>query len=130
MIPESFPADTIVPGAKRIATVFLFNFLIGHRVRKRDWLTCRDPEYNTPAPATSIQSGLLKSADILRDTTAKGVRMMPRILVVEDSPTQATHIRLVLESAGFDVDTAPDGPAALDWLRDTGFDLVLSDVLM
>ena len=31
---------------------------------------------------------------------------MTRVLVVEDSPTQAEEIRLILESAGFPVETA------------------------
>jgi signal transduction histidine kinase len=54
----------------------------------------------------------------------------PRVLVVEDSPTQARLLRLILEAEGFTVDVAGDGPAALTRLAAEPFDLVVSDVLM
>jgi signal transduction histidine kinase len=54
----------------------------------------------------------------------------PRVLVVEDSPTQARLLRLILEAEGFTVDVAGDGPAALARLAAASFDLVVSDVLM
>jgi signal transduction histidine kinase len=54
----------------------------------------------------------------------------PRVLVVEDSPTQARLLRLILEAEGFTVDVAGDGPAALMRLAAAPFDLVVSDVLM
>ena len=41
-------------------------------------------------------------------------RRAHRILVVEDSPTQAEHLRLMLEVAGFDVVCAVDAREALD----------------
>jgi signal transduction histidine kinase len=51
--------------------------------------------------------------------------------VVEDSPTQAEEIRLILESAGFHVETAADGQAGLDRLAKLpAFDVVISDVVM
>ncbi len=55
---------------------------------------------------------------------------MARILVVEDSPTQAEHLRLVLESEGYETVVASDGVQALATLADATFDLVLSDVVM
>jgi CheY-like chemotaxis protein/two-component sensor histidine kinase len=55
---------------------------------------------------------------------------MASILVVEDSPTQAQELRLILESEGFAVDTVPDGRGVPERLRSAPFDLVLSDVLM
>jgi signal transduction histidine kinase len=54
----------------------------------------------------------------------------PRVLVVEDSATQARLLRLILEDEGFTVDVAGDGPAALTQLATKPFDLVVSDVLM
>ena len=54
----------------------------------------------------------------------------PRVLVVEDSPTQARLLRLILEAEGFTVDVAGDGQAALTRLAAASFDLVVSDVLM
>jgi signal transduction histidine kinase len=53
-----------------------------------------------------------------------------RVLVVEDSPTQARLLRLILEGEGFTVDVAGDGQAALARLAEGPFDLVVSDVLM
>ncbi len=53
---------------------------------------------------------------------------MSRVLVVEDSPTQACKLALVLEDAGFDVETVPDAERAFDRLMRGNFDLVLSDL--
>ena len=54
-----------------------------------------------------------------------------RVLVVEDSPTQAEEVRLILESAGFHVETAADAQAGLDRLaQSSAFDLVISDIVM
>jgi two-component system cell cycle sensor histidine kinase/response regulator CckA len=55
---------------------------------------------------------------------------MTRLLVVEDSPTQAEELKLVLRSEGFEVEAASDGASALRRLRAKQFDLVLSDILM
>jgi CheY-like chemotaxis protein len=55
---------------------------------------------------------------------------MSRVLVVEDSATQALEIRLLLEEAGFEVDDAPDGKAALERIADLEPDLVLTDLNM
>ena len=54
----------------------------------------------------------------------------PRVLVVEDSPTQARLLRLILEGEGFTVDVAGDAQAGLTRLAAAPFDLVVSDVLM
>jgi signal transduction histidine kinase len=54
----------------------------------------------------------------------------PHVLAVEDSPTQARLLRLILEAEGFVVDVAGDGQAALARLAAAHFDLVVSDVLM
>ena len=53
-----------------------------------------------------------------------------RVLVVEDSPTQARLLRLILEAEGLTVDVVGDGPAALTRLAADPVDLVVSDVLM
>jgi signal transduction histidine kinase/ActR/RegA family two-component response regulator len=55
---------------------------------------------------------------------------MTHILVVEDSPTQAIELQLLLESAGFQVDLARDGESGLARCRDQEVDVVLSDVVM
>src|SRR5438874_6400341 len=53
-----------------------------------------------------------------------------RILLVEDSPTQAKKLQRILESAGFEVVLATEGNQALKLFESANFDLVLSDVVM
>lgn len=55
---------------------------------------------------------------------------MTRILVVEDSPTQAMELKYLLESAGFEVDIAGDGRNGFERCKQPGVDAVLSDILM
>ena len=50
------------------------------------------------------------------------------ILVVEDSPTQALHIRALLEQAGANVVLAGDGPTGVQMARDVLPDLVILDM--
>ena len=53
---------------------------------------------------------------------------MSRILVVEDSPDIRVLIRMLLEAAGHEVLTAPDGRAAIETARSEQPDLVLMDL--
>ena len=55
---------------------------------------------------------------------------MSRILIVEDSPTQAEQLRLILQSSGFDAVVATDAAAALESLGASSFDMVISDIVM
>jgi len=55
---------------------------------------------------------------------------MTRILIVDDSPTQLELARTVLEEGGFEPEVAGNGEAALKKLKDTAFDLVISDIVM
>ena len=55
---------------------------------------------------------------------------MARILVVEDSPTQARQLAFILEDAGFTVETAPDAEQGFTRLADGRFDVLLSDLLL
>lgn len=52
------------------------------------------------------------------------------ILLAEDSPTQAQQTRHVLESEGYQVETARNGREALDLALKTKPSLVISDVMM
>jgi CheY-like chemotaxis protein/anti-sigma regulatory factor (Ser/Thr protein kinase) len=52
------------------------------------------------------------------------------MLVVEDSPTQASELRFLLEDAGFDVEVAADGMAALASLQVGLPDLIVTDMQM
>lgn len=53
-----------------------------------------------------------------------------RLLVVDDSVTIRTLIKSILEGAGYEVMTAPDGAEAWAMLLEKGADLVVSDVEM
>jgi two-component system NtrC family sensor kinase len=53
---------------------------------------------------------------------------MPRVLLIEDSPTQACWLAGVLQGAGFEVDTSPDAAGAYERLAHDRFDLILSDL--
>ncbi len=55
---------------------------------------------------------------------------MARILIVEDSRSQALNLQLMLEKAGYEVVLAIDGQAGFARLREAQFDVVLSDVNM
>src|SRR4051812_10169368 len=55
---------------------------------------------------------------------------MPRVLIAEDSPTQAAEFRFLLEDAGFDVEIARDGVEALEALARRFPNIVLTDLEM
>jgi CheY-like chemotaxis protein/anti-sigma regulatory factor (Ser/Thr protein kinase) len=55
---------------------------------------------------------------------------MTRVLIVEDSPTQAEQIRCLLEDAGLDVEAAANGREALQVIGRRPFDLVATDLEM
>jgi len=65
-----------------------------------------------------------------RSTRGPGKGAAGRILVVDDDRSTRELIRLQLESAGYSVETAPDGARALSRLGQMRFDLVLLDVWM
>lgn len=52
------------------------------------------------------------------------------ILLVDDQRSLRRSLALMLENAGFQTDEAADGPAALAKLRQTPFDLVVTDLRM
>ncbi len=56
--------------------------------------------------------------------------MSTRILVADDSPTVVALVTRALTAAGWDVVTAPDGPAALDAGLAGGIDLAFLDYFM
>ena len=58
------------------------------------------------------------------------MNLTPRILIVEDSPTQAMRLQAVLEDAGFVAVIARDAEDALRQLAAESFDLMISDIVM
>jgi len=64
------------------------------------------------------------------DTTAVPAHLPLSILIVDDEPEILIMLRDVLEEAGFVVQTASDGNAALALLMHTCVALVLTDLMM
>jgi PAS domain S-box-containing protein len=54
----------------------------------------------------------------------------PEILIAEDSPTQATQIKHLLETHHYKVSVTRNGKQAMDWLTKHKPSLVISDILM
>lgn len=54
----------------------------------------------------------------------------PRILIVDDEQTVRDLVAKTLTMADYDVDTAPDGPTAIDRLRSAQYDLLITDLKM
>ena len=53
-----------------------------------------------------------------------------RFLVVEDEQRIADFLKRGLESAGYAVDTAPDGKTAMDLVHGTDYDLIILDMML
>jgi two-component system chemotaxis sensor kinase CheA len=82
-------------------------------------------------------SDLMKSARHLgaaplraTESATEAPRARRKVLVVEDSVTSRMLLKGILESAGYQVQTAVDGVEAYATLRQDVFDLVVSDVEM
>src|ERR1700680_280698 len=53
---------------------------------------------------------------------------MAQVLIIEDSPTQAQQLALLLEDAGFDVTIAANAECSYALLTKRKFDLVVADI--
>jgi len=56
--------------------------------------------------------------------------MIKKILVVDDSIVMSKAIKIILEKAGFDVFTEPDGAKVLDTVKKNKIDSVILDLMM
>lgn len=58
--------------------------------------------------------------------------VLPRakILVVDDEPSVLLTVVAILQQEGYDVDAAPNGHTAIDWIRTRQYDLVMTDLKM
>ena len=86
------------------------------RFRKRDidaWLETQRPRADQP---------------LLPSMPARSTRQ--RVLVVDDEASIRDLLSKTLALAEYDVDTAPDGTAALDRLRSVNYDLLIADLKM
>ena len=55
---------------------------------------------------------------------------MPRVLAVDDEPNILRLIQINLERQGYEVETAQNGAMALEKIRESRPDLLVSDVMM
>jgi twitching motility two-component system response regulator PilH len=55
---------------------------------------------------------------------------MPRVLIVDDSPTEMHVMKTMLEKNGFDILTAESGEAGIETAKSEKPDLILMDVVM
>jgi two-component system chemotaxis sensor kinase CheA len=76
---------------------------------------------------SAVKAGVSPTVSTALGETPNGRKS---ILVAEDSITARSLLRNILESAGYDVQTAVDGVDALTSLKAGEFDLVVSDVDM
>jgi two-component system chemotaxis sensor kinase CheA len=74
-------------------------------------------------------AGRLSAADP-GAAAVRAVATPRKVLIVEDSITSRVLLKHLLEGAGYAVETAVDGMAAMDALRRGHFDLILSDIQM
>ena len=56
--------------------------------------------------------------------------MAKKVLIVEDSPTQAAKTRLLLEARGYEVEVAQDGREGVAKTKDLHPDLIVLDVYL
>lgn len=54
----------------------------------------------------------------------------PKLLLVDDDDTLLRAYTRMLAADGYDVETRPDGEAAVEAIRDTAYDVILSDIDM
>jgi excisionase family DNA binding protein len=95
------------------------------RFRKRDidaWLDSQRPRGGSKAAAAA--------ATPEPGTAARTATERPRILVVDDEASIRDLLAKTLSLSDYDVDTAPDGRAALERLRLYVYDLLIVDLKM
>jgi signal transduction histidine kinase/DNA-binding response OmpR family regulator len=66
----------------------------------------------------------------MNPTSKKTVDQGTKILIVEDSPTQAEQLRYLLEGRGYKVTAAANGKKALEEARKRKPDIIISDIVM
>src|SRR6266516_891287 len=83
-----------------------------------------------PGSRTSRNPSLTRRSRAACGTRSTRSAAMARILVIDDDARRRGAIRVVLESAGYEVIEAGDGDAGLRLHREPGADLVVVDLFM
>jgi excisionase family DNA binding protein len=92
------------------------------RFRKRvidAWLDRQRPRSGAGRPAAAV---------VTPEPSSRSAAERPRILVVDDEASIRDLLAKTLALAEYDVDTAPDGPSALERLRLYSYDLLIADL--
>lgn len=63
-------------------------------------------------------------------SSSRAENARPRILVVDDEEAVRDLLAKTLVAADYEVDTAADGPSAIECLKNNGYDLLLTDIRM
>ena len=58
------------------------------------------------------------------------MRLMTRVLIVEDDKKTAKFVADLLEAGGYQVHSLPEAGAALEWLKAHAVEMIVSDVMM
>ncbi len=79
---------------------------------------------------TRTLPGLDRSKSLGRDLDEMNAAERQRVLVVEDDPDTVVLLKNILQIAGYDVLSAPDGEEALRKFKELSPDIVLLDLMM
>jgi diguanylate cyclase (GGDEF)-like protein len=85
---------------------------------------------NSSAAIGFLDVGHLSRCPVFKRIVLAKAEVMARILIVEDRPIDRKFLSTLLRSEGYEVIETADGAEALRLLRQTGTDLVISDILM
>lgn len=138
------PLTLLILGQGQNGVAFAVDQIVGEQELLAKPLGPLLPRVRNLAGATVTGAGrivpILNVSDLMQAVTgctqttlppaSSATARTPRLLVVDDSITARTSLQSLLESAGFEVTTAPDGAAAFKLLQSETFDLVVSDVEM
>jgi DNA-binding response OmpR family regulator len=80
--------------------------------------------------SSAVEHAVGPQSDRFRASRLPSATHAARILLVDDNTDMREYVQRLLAQAGYEVDTAADGRAALDAARGCKPDLVLSDVMM
>src|SRR5688572_16116680 len=92
----------------------------------RGRVPCSNPATRWQALAPSVMVDFLETTQFNRLHVAP----TPRVLIVDDDPLMAEHLKQLVRAAGFDASTAISGAAALAAMRKRFAPIVITDLHM
>ncbi|MES9538515.1 MULTISPECIES: SpoIIE family protein phosphatase [unclassified Actinomadura] len=114
---DHLPPDAVAPPRSSTAASVTADPYVQEALR---WLPAEqlggDPNSTDPTPPEPVP--------------ALGPEVPARVLVADDNADMREYLTRLLRGAGYQVDSVADGRAALEAVRETGFDMVVSDVMM